>query len=201
MIEAVESAIPDVKDVEMKESRILDIDKELRKVNQRKVRLIDLYETDGITREDFTPKMSQHKEREALLTDEMEKLKTEIESVPRKKEIKERADLLKAHIQSIYTNSIEFENMSFEEKRQLAQFAFSGQDYQGQRAGVYVRKDVDGWSFELKGILQDSSIVEYLPMEKWKENGILGIEEININNVDSYKSEQKTLRNEYVAGT
>jgi len=200
MMKAVENAVPNLKDVEMKESRLLEIDKELKKVNQRKIRLIDLYETDGITREDFTPKMSQHKEREALLTDEMEKLKTEIESVPRKKEIKERADLLKAHIQSIYTNSIEFENMSFEEKRQLAQFAFSGQDYQGQRAGVYVRKDADGWSFELKGILPDNSIIEYLPMDKEKQDILLGIEVNNINITNSYNVEQKTLRNEHVAG-
>jgi len=194
MMDAVKSAIPDLKDVELKESRIVEIDKELKKVNKRKIRLISLYEDEKISDKDFTPRMSEHKERETLLTDELDKLKTEIDSVPAKKEIKARADLIRATIQSIYSSPDEFESMSFDNKRKLAQLAFSGKDYQGQRAGVYVKKDVDGWSFELKGILPDNSIIEYLPMDKEKQDILLGIEENNKINTDSYNVEQKTLR-------
>jgi len=200
MMKAVENAVPDTKDIGLKESRLIEISQELKKVNQRKIRLIDLYENEAISIEDFKPKMSVHTERESLLSDELVKLKNEIESVPKEEEIIRTADLIRCHIESIYSNGIEFENMSFEEKRKLAQFAFSGRDYQGQRSGVYVRKDGNEWSFEIKGVLLDSSILEYLPMNQEKANSILGIEEEHINITDRYIDEQESLRNEHVAG-
>ncbi len=174
--------------------RIIEINRELKKIKQRIIRLISLYEDEKISDKDFTPRMSVHKEREALLTDEREKLNNEIESVPDKKAIKARANLIRATIQSVYSSADELESMGFDDKRKLAQLAFSGKDYQGKRAGVYVSKDDAGWSFELKGILPDSSIIEYLPMDKEKQNSILGIEENNIINMDSYNVEQESLR-------
>ena len=142
--------------------------------------------------------MSSLKERESLLNKEVETIRDKIKAVPKKKEIKARADLLKAHIQSIYTNSTEFKNMGFEEKRKLCQFAFNGKDFEGNRSGVYVKKENDGsWSFEIKGILNDSDIKDYLPMDKEKANSILGIEDDKYNpfevNTDGYESTELSL--------
>ena len=58
---------------------------------------------------------------------------------------------------------------------------------------MYIRKDgEDDWSFEIKGVIPGTTISDYLPMEPWRANGMLGIEDENYNPFE--KREQKSLR-------
>jgi hypothetical protein len=128
-----------------------------------------------------------------LLKDQLAIIKRRLDNIPSAEAVGQKADLLKAQIWSIYSSGLEFAEMNFDEKRKLVQLAFTGQDPDGIRPGVYIRKDgEDDWSFEIKGMIPGTTISDYLPMEPWRANYMLGIEDENYNPFE--KHELKSLR-------
>jgi hypothetical protein len=72
--------------------------------------------------------------------------------------------------------------MTFDEKKELALFAFFGKDLDGKRLGVYVEKSDDrkfDWYFTIKGVLGER--FDHLPIEKHEARGLLGIEDDSYN--------------------
>jgi hypothetical protein len=62
--------------------------------------------------------------------------------------------------------------MKWEDKRKLVQAIFSGKDVNGNRAGVYVKKnDMGVLEYELRGDLLNNTIVGLIPMpsDEYKE--------------------------------
>ena len=62
--------------------------------------------------------------------------------------------------------------MKWEDKRKLVQAIFSGKDINGNRAGVYVRKNDKGvLEYEIRGDLLNDTIVGLIPMpsDEYKE--------------------------------
>jgi len=45
--------------------------------------------------------------------------------------------------------------MTFDDKRKLLQHIFSGTDQDGNRCGVYIKKDDPGWLYEIRGNLMN----------------------------------------------
>jgi hypothetical protein len=67
-------------------------------------------------------------------------------------------------------------------KNRLLDLAERGALKEGDRAGVYIRKDNEAeWSFTIKGIFSGIDERDFLPMEPWKANALLGIEDDNYN--------------------
>ena len=67
-------------------------------------------------------------------------------------------------------------------KNRLLDLAERGALEEGDRAGVYIRKDNEAeWSFTIKGIFSGIDKRDFLPMEPWKANALLGIEDDNYN--------------------
>ena len=82
----------------------------------------------------------------------------------------------------------------FEEKRKLAQFAFSGENPDGKRCGVYLEKtdsEKYPWRFSIQGVLKTRKN-ERLPMRPSEARGLLGIEDNSIDPVQR-TDQQETL--------
>jgi DNA invertase Pin-like site-specific DNA recombinase len=192
MEEAIKSAVPDYSEIEKLKIHKIEMEQEIKKIQTAKDRLLDLAEKGAILESDIKERMTINREREYLLNAEIDSINTKLENVPSEKVIKRKADLLKCTIESIYSSGLEFSRMSFEEKRKLIQIAFSGRDHDGSRAGVYIKKDgAAEWSFTIKGVFSGATISDYLPMQGWKANGMLGIEDDNFDPFS--RSELKSL--------
>ncbi len=192
MEQAIKSAIPDYGEIEQLRSQQDEIEQGLKKVKIAKKRLLDLAEKGVLEEGDIKERMTEHREREYLLNAEMASINSKIENIPSENQMKHNAEIMLRTIESIYSNGMEFAGMSFDEKRQLAQFAFNGKDQDGNRAGVYIRRDKEAeWSFTIKGIFSGIDERDFLPMEPWKANALLGIEDDNYNPFE--KSELKSL--------
>ena len=60
----------------------------------------------------------------------------------------------------------------------LCQYAFEGHDMEGKRLGVYISKmngKKKSWAFKIRAFAWESE--DKLPMPKWEENAVLGIED------------------------
>jgi hypothetical protein len=66
--------------------------------------------------------------------------------------------------------------MTYKEKRELLQFFLQGKDGDGMRNGVYVYKRDGKWHFVIRGII-GKPIQDCLPLEEWRANDMLDIEE------------------------
>jgi hypothetical protein len=146
-----------------------------------------MIETASISPEDVKKRMSKYKQREASLKIELKRLKARLDNLPSGTALKRNTELLQSTMEAIYRNSTEFSKMSFDEKRKLAQFAFSGKDQDGKRSGVYVKKDNDGFSYTITGVLGHSNLTGFLPLEDWQARGLLGIEDDNYNPLGGVK--------------
>jgi len=196
MEQAIQTATPDYSEIEQLKTQQVEIEQELKKIKMAKNRLLDLAEKDAILESDIKDRMAGHREREYLLTSEMFGIKSKMESIPFENQIKYNAQIMRATIQSIYSSGMEFRRMSFDERRKLAQFAFNGKDQDGNRAGLYIRQDKEAeWSFTIKGIFSGVNEQDFLPMEPWKANALLGIEDHNYNPFEN--SELKSLSSDH----
>jgi DNA invertase Pin-like site-specific DNA recombinase len=193
MEKAIQAAIPDFSEIDKLVTDNKDIKKELKRIKIDRDHLLDLSLKHVIENSDLKEKMRKLRDRESLLKDQLAIIKRRLDNIPSAEAVGQKADLLKAQIWSIYSSGLEFAEMNFDEKRKLVQLAFTGQDPDGIRPGVYIRKDgEDDWSFEIKGMIPGTTISDYLPMEPWRANYMLGIEDENYNPFE--KHELKSLR-------
>jgi len=192
MEEAIQAAIPDYSETDKMETRKAEIEQELRKIETAKNRLFDIIEESETLPNDIKGRLTKHRERESLLNKELEGINSKLRNIPSQKAIGMTADLLRREIESKYSSGLEFAEMNFDERRKLVQLAFSGgTDQDGNRAGVYILKDNEGYSIEIKGVIPGTAIKDYLPMDPEKANILLGIEDDNCN--PFVKSEQESL--------
>ncbi|MDB4442096.1 recombinase family protein [bacterium] len=192
MEQAIQAAIPDYSEIDKLETRKNQMEQELKQIKADRSHLLGLAKKRVIEDGDLKEEMDKLRDRESTLRVQLAEINQKLSNIPSKAEVGEKADLLKAHIQSIYTSGEEFAQMNFDERRKLVQMAFSGQNPDGTRPGVYVKKNgEDDWSFEIKGVFPGHTISDYLPMEPWKANVILGIEDDNYNPFS--REQQETL--------
>jgi DNA invertase Pin-like site-specific DNA recombinase len=149
---AIKDAIPNLDKIEELKLQLKQFKKE--KVNsERKIEpLIDAIE-DGIGDvESIKKRIIEHENRIKLLNHEIAIIKSRLEKIPSEELITLKADLLKKMIKGYYGHSLaHYKKMTFDDKRKLLQSIFSGVDAQGNRCGIYIKKDQKGWIYEIKG--------------------------------------------------
>jgi len=188
MEKAIQAAIPDFGEIDKLETNKGEMDQEIKQIKTDRDRLLDLALKGVIEDSDLKEKMTRLRERESLLKDQIAGIKQKLCNIPSAETVGQKADLLKSHIESIYSSGLEFAEMDFDEKRKLLQLAFTGQDPDETRPGVYITKDGENdWSFEIKGVIPGTTIRDFLPLEAWRANEILGIEDENYNPFEKRK--------------
>jgi DNA invertase Pin-like site-specific DNA recombinase len=184
---AVRNVIPSSSEIETLQEDLVDYYDKLQKIKKAKQRLIKAF-ADGTLRDDqIKEEMDSREEEERAISVEIEKLKSKLETSPSANEIEETGkkvrrkfkrfgDSIKiAHMKSFYNCFVHFQQMSYDEKKEMMQSFFAGKDEDQKRRGVYIFKDGDKWSFEIRGIM--GNIKNNLPLTADDARALLGIDD------------------------
>jgi len=178
--EAIDAAFPRMAEVPEFESKLAHFSKEFASVREAIKRTVKAISRGIINESDADDEMAMLKERESLLSREIDILRTKLDSIPARQEIRIQAQRMHQVVRlramdRRYKSAEHFAEMSFKNKRFIVEQAFAGKDLEGNRLGVYVKQATgDGakWSYTMKGILSDQ-ILGFLPMNKQEEDYLL----------------------------
>jgi len=150
---AIDAATPNVDALHDYLGRLERLDGDLTKLNQGRERLLRLIVDGKLTDEQAAKQLEELKEREAQLEKESHRLQEHIDSAPSKQQVEFVAEKLSKWInrrRRNYTNAKVIANidhansalneMTWDEKRALAQMVFSGKRPDGSRMGVDVER-------------------------------------------------------------
>ena len=187
---AMIKAIPDLTKIKKLRTRKETFEKELKKTEAKRQRVVKGIADGVINLTDARIQMDGIREREALLNEEIERIIPQIDNVPDEKMIKRKASLTKRTIEAIFGSYARLGKMSFQDQRKLVQSAFAGKDSQGHRLGVYVSKNEGKISYTIKGAIGD--LAGKLPMTDQEIQKILGIESEVAGDYDPFKQDLKS---------
>jgi DNA invertase Pin-like site-specific DNA recombinase len=179
MERAIERAIPDHSRLTALQEQKTVFETKLAAVQKEKQNLIRSVAKGILTDEDVAKDILEIREREALLTAEIDRITPQLENVPTRKHIEKSARMVAKIFKVAYSEKGALTKMSYKDQRELIQRAFAGKDNEGRRLGVFVRKSDKPdkpWEFSIKGIL--ATLEGQLPLtEQDKEELIGGYEE------------------------
>jgi hypothetical protein len=158
------------------------IEKNIKKIAQRINNLIDAIADGKISDIDVKAKMEKLREEEQSFVDRRTVAVTQLENIPTKASIQQTAKRYASRTAVIRdafsrASSDDLRNMTYNDKRELIEHAFSGKDAEGKRLGVYVKptgKKDTPWTYTIKGTL--SEIEGRLPMDKEEAQELLHID-------------------------
>jgi site-specific DNA recombinase len=185
--QALSDAFPNrdkLEDLQKRESHLLT---EIQKAKKAKDRILGMIEKDIITDDDAAKRLGGLNDKERKYQDEIERIQETLAKLPALERIRTiskqmsvkfrkrvRVSAKKAAI--YYRVNRDFDGMSWEEKRQLAEMVFGGKTVDGSRMGVYVssipkfeRKRPRHWAYEIRGHLIDGGGWTGLPNEAFLE--------------------------------
>jgi DNA invertase Pin-like site-specific DNA recombinase len=189
---AIEQATPNKERVDQfrkTHSRLLERKKAL---NKKKSRFLDAVGDGLITGHDIKSKMDEIHTEEERIKDEIEIIESHLGSLSTKTQIRKRSSMWKAVLKKAYGNYTCIEKMSYEDKRYLVELALGGNDLNGARYGVYVRKgENDSVTYEIKGNLPNLNFDGGLPVSD--------LELIEALNIDDEYQDKQTVKAEIEA--
>jgi DNA invertase Pin-like site-specific DNA recombinase len=153
---AAKAAIPDLVEKQEMQDSITRLEKELIKIDKSKERVFDMIEDGTINKTDVKKRMTALKEREALLSAELDKIKSELINIPTKADINKSAALLMRIKTNILKSEKHLSKMGWEDKRKLLQAVFAGKDSEDKRLGVYISRKKDRFVYSIHGILNQT---------------------------------------------
>jgi site-specific DNA recombinase len=155
--EAAKAAVPNLAEIEALTEEIDLNKKQLVKIKKGKDLLVAAVMSDTMNKEDIKEQMTKLKEREVLLQAQIDIATIKCDSIPTKEEITRKSTLLLRLTENILKGQKHLEEISFEDKRKILQYAFDGKDADGKRFGVYIDRDSKGnWLYTIRGAFIDS---------------------------------------------
>jgi site-specific DNA recombinase len=162
---AIKEATPDLDKVKEEQKRLERLTAELTKVRQSRSRVLDFIISGKLTNEQAACKLDELNEKEAKLHDNAECLRRHLENLPDARAITATAARMALSTRwRITCRQINeaFDEMTWEERRQLAEMVFSGHTPDGRRMGIYIKR-VEGqegrryrrWDYAIHGHLID----------------------------------------------
>jgi hypothetical protein len=158
---AIENAIPnktELDELEKEQKELIDIQD---KINKAKNRLIEDSSPNNpnhiFTRDEIRDTMLKYRQTEDAIIPRLEFLNRELESRPDKKHVKAVAKWAGKIIGADYRFDPSFIfKRTFEWRRRLIEKAFSGKDSTGKHLGVYVTFDDNKFTFEIRGLTENT---------------------------------------------
>ena len=165
---AIEAATP--KDDRIKEAqmRLETVSNDLAKIEASRQRILGLVVNGTISETSSTAQLEKLKERETRLQAERARLEDELAHLPSSEAVKGVSKSIATRFRS-YTNARAiakgrhaneaFDEMTYQEKRELCQSVFNGTTAEGKRMGVWIRWNETGkkWSYDIEGHLISDS--------------------------------------------
>ncbi len=171
MEKAMLRAIPDASRIGELREQEEGLKKRLEKAEGERQRLIKSIAKGIISDSEAERTILEIRERTSLLTEEIEKIRPQVEKVPTEGQIRRKAKLIKRTLEGIYTRPGRLSKMSFDDKRKLAQMVFAGKTPEGARCGVYVKRSGKAGEpviYEIKGLFGD--IQDRLPVSSKQDS-------------------------------
>jgi site-specific DNA recombinase len=183
---AIEDATPNLEKVREYQSRIERIKESLSKYQEARQKILRLITKGAISEEQAEKELGTLNAKEASLREELSQLCGTLENVPTPAKIKEVSRQISARFGNrprlsarlwARTETINecVDNMTWDEKRALAEMVFGGKTPENKRMGIFItwvdgprRKQHKNWKYIIKGHLIDEK--GWCPMEKEQQD-------------------------------
>jgi DNA invertase Pin-like site-specific DNA recombinase len=154
--QAIKDTIPNIDEINDLNLRRNLLEKEKTTNKNRIERLIDIIEDGSADVESIKDRIIKHEERIKILEYEIAVIRSRIEKIPSAESIESKANFLKQMIKRYYMHSRRhYSSMKFDDRRKLLQAVFTGTDPEGNRCGIYIKKDNKNkekpWLYEIRG--------------------------------------------------
>jgi hypothetical protein len=146
---AVAEQIGDRKDTAKLKRQITKKKSSLSRIERQLSGLIDMRSADEIEQAEYEQKRTEYKSEKIRLTETIAKLETRLASWLESEKFIADAHDLRRKWKGELESPEHFENMTYEQKVDLLDYFFSGEDDDGRRFGIYVQKNAQG-DFELE---------------------------------------------------
>jgi hypothetical protein len=165
---AIAEATPNTDKIQEAVQRLECVTVDLSKLERSRQRILDLVVKGTIEDASANTQLEKLKEREQKLTEQRTRLEDELAHVPSRAAIAGVAKQIsgqfkvyasaKVWAKKVHANTA-FDEMPYDERRQLCQMVFSGKTAEGKRMGVWVAWSPNGkrWTYRIEGHLIDAS--------------------------------------------
>jgi site-specific DNA recombinase len=161
---AIEAATPNHAQVLEQQRQLVQLDKDLAKIESARQRLLDLFVDGKIEKQVSDRKFDDLNEREKRLKERKQRLEDELAHVPSAESIKafsiEVGGIMHRYADNRLARKIadiktSLKKMSYNERRQLCQSVFAGKTADGRRMGIWITWNDTGkdWNYRIEGRL------------------------------------------------
>ena len=171
--EAVEAAIPDMKQVEADRRRLIEVQNLLKKIESKRSNLLNAV-ADGIfNKVQIQSKAQDLDEQEERLIENKHKLTDKLVNLPSSKDVKTASMKLATVKRGAKLKP--YSEMSDTEKRYLLELVFGGKTPEGKRQGIYIKwHEPKHWSFSIHGQLIDEN--DLIELSKQQREALFDLE-------------------------
>ena len=148
---AIEDATPDKDELAANRKRLTWLKKEIVKTKKGRQRVIKRLSENKITDDEADGILDASKQRLSTLTTESDRITENVANAPDADAIRKKAKLI---VECRYLNH-SYEEMTYENKRELCEMIFGGKRPDGHRMGIYIKWNGSGYTFSIHGILID----------------------------------------------
>jgi hypothetical protein len=141
---AVEDQVPDQKGIETLKKTIAQNEKELKKVGSKIDRLVDAYTDDKMNAEIYSKKETELLEIRDTINSELKMQRAKLNRLPDIEKLMAGAKKMRRQLLEYYSSPERLRDMSYDEKRALLNYFFSGRDENGKKFGIEIDKNDQG---------------------------------------------------------
>lgn len=149
---AIEDATPDTDKRNQLKSDLKSVNKKLAQIKKSKDSLLDMVDSGVFDAKDVKERMKKHKDRETILIEKQSSIQTQLDLIPSKKEITQKAKMAKNILLENFKSKKHLDDMNFEEKQKFLRSFFQGQDPSGKHYAVYLtyeKEKANPWFYEI----------------------------------------------------
>ena len=176
---AIEKATPDLEKMKQKISELEILKKNKRNVLKQRENLVSLAGKGLLSDNEIEKRITVIRSNLATINERSNLLESYLDNTQSLKDIKKKSTMAFCIMKSVMQSGAALSKMDNKSKRELIKHAFSGNNSEGKRLGVYIGQtghEIRPWSFEIKAILEPI-ISSVLPMYKAQVEELLGIDE------------------------
>jgi len=138
--QAISESLPDEKMINDLELEIKSCEKELKRVTHELDKLVGMALAGTLNRETIKSKELELIQVKADLTERLETARFKLRSMPDVNKIRKEAGEIRRELLQKFSGKARLAKMTFDEKRELLFWLFSGKDGQGTPYGIYINK-------------------------------------------------------------
>jgi len=151
---AIAESLPDSKDMKALQHRIKRDESKLLNVKKQLSRLVDMALAGTLSDKTIKEKEAEILQAKEALEKSVIEDRTALQSMESSKGLEEQAEAVRRNLKQYFGSKDRLNEMSFDEKRELLSFLFTGKDQSGTNYAIYIEPNPDGsWDYFLYGRL------------------------------------------------